>query len=65
MPCYDPRSSEDAAENKRRLDLATRLLCETCTTLKTQGYLNLFARDIPGLLEWFDEHQRLDAERER
>lgn len=76
MPCNDwPTSGVSYIENplnekmKKRLDLTTRLLCGLCTTLKKAGqdrsrYPESYIRDVPGLAEWWRQHQEEDRKEE-
>ena len=60
MPCYDPRDDEDRKETKRRLNVATRLLCEAWGLLLRNGN----ASDAsPELAAWGIEHAALDRSR--
>lgn len=77
MPCNDwPTSGVSYIENplnekmKKRLDLTTRLLCGLCTTLKKAGqdrnrYPESYIRDVPGLAEWWRQHQEEDRKEEQ
>ncbi len=56
MPCFDGRAEADQKETRARLDLATRLLCEV---LRATPGLAM----SPELLEWWDEHRKVDEKR--
>jgi hypothetical protein len=60
MPCYDARDSQDNEENKRRLDLTTRLLCTAVAELQRIGRL-----EDPELIEWAKAHAAMDEKRLR
>lgn len=57
MPCYDPRDSQDLAEAEQRVQKLTRMLCSTLE--HSSGFMTKETK------EWWDEHQRVDAERLR
>lgn len=61
MPCYDHRPAEDARQNKIRLDEVTRLLCGVMRSV-TESWVEVLFFEVPGLREWWTEHQELDAE---
>jgi len=71
MPCRDDGLIEAAAarhaeEQKERLDLVTRLLCELCTSL--DDVVDRDVRDAlvsPELDQWLTRHKAEDAERRR
>lgn len=77
MPCsdgypsnYDYEYEKQKVELKRRLDLSTRLLCGLLTQLTTTpivdiGTMERLFKDVPGLREWWTQHQKEDAARER
>jgi hypothetical protein len=77
MGCYDSRDAtsnmqrqEAAKETKKRLDVATRLLCRTLRMIEDgsdydwpSGSIDIDLDDETA--EWWDEHKELDAERLR
>ena len=66
MPCNDYWGPGHSAEPelRERLDRVTALLCEVMKCLATTGLI-VFVSRIPDLLEWWEEHQKLDAQRNR
>ena len=58
---YDDRVEQDRIDQKARLDLVTRLLCELMTNLERYSGGSLPAS--PELLAWWEEHKKMDAER--
>jgi hypothetical protein len=62
MPCNDGGPSYDPAPAlKKRLNKATRLLCELCAKLESAQQLEKFA--TPGVLTWWRRHKRADERR--
>ena len=54
MPCYDPRDADDAAENAKRVDQLTDLLCMA-------GRAHMTGEPVPlEVLRWWKEHQTRD-----
>lgn len=76
MPCRDNWSSDAGyggttyvenpinKEMKKRLDLTTRLLCSLCRVLVKRGVAQ-YLREVPGLTEWWVNHQEEDRRREQ
>lgn len=58
MPCYDPLAERDSAEERiQKIQELTRMLCGLCTEITGRGHS---LRSIPGLPEWWAEHQEED-----
>lgn len=63
MPCYDVRNSYDFGkqEAKHEIDNLTRMLCGLCREIDNPHYIN----EVPGLREWWREHQKWDKKRKK
>lgn len=63
MPCYDSFDDdrrETVKEMKRRLDLATRLLCEHCKYLEDAHLLQYHSQELK---DWWAKHKTEDVKR--
>lgn len=58
MPCYDSRDSEDRHETKKRLDLATKLLCKLTSEMKLEEI------ESEELRKWVKDHREMDIKKE-
>lgn len=56
MPCYHPPLTSEE-ETKRKLDLVTKMLCETCKRLESGNQIGMH----PHLIGWWNEHKKHDA----
>jgi hypothetical protein len=65
MPCSDGGPNyQDNPETKRRLDLATRLLCSLCRKITNSGRDTLIYDDVE-LVRWWNDHLAADRKREK
>lgn len=64
MPCNDggPSNEEIISEQRKRLDKLAALMCATMHDLEDQGLLLKTRGDAQ---QWYAEHKKMDAERER
>lgn len=60
-PCYDAQSAEEDRVCRERLTHVTRMLCDLCEAIDTNGLMN---KAPPELQEWWEEHREADAARE-
>jgi hypothetical protein len=61
MPCYEPRTSENAVETERQMQLATRVACEAFEMLRSMG---CDMRDLSSEAQsWWAAHKQFDASR--
>lgn len=58
MPCFDTQAAAEKQDIRKRLDLATRLLCEV---IRNQGVEN----PSDELKAWWAQHAAADARRLR
>jgi hypothetical protein len=64
MPCEVYSEREIIGQLRAEVNHVTRLLCTVMYLIGTAARESLLGR-VPGLRAWWDEHQRLDAERKR
>ncbi len=67
MPCRDyGREDDDRREAQERLDKVTRMLCGLLGSMEAVGDIQGFGIYIePELMDWWMEHKRQDAERQK
>lgn len=61
MPCHDPRPAEDYDAAVEKCDKLTRLLCEACRELRSNGLIHRLGSE---LRSWWAIHEEDDARRE-
>lgn len=55
------KAKQDAAQQERKADLLTRLLCEACNALDSENMLS--ERSHPELFKWWVQHTEKDRAR--
>ena len=63
MPCYDGRCSDDNKILNKRVDILTRMLCDAIKTIQKSYDTDVSNCSLETQV-WWEEHEKLDKERD-